>query len=95
MAVTVTQKDTKEAGGAVPSHKRRMQSIREEAMYCVVQAVYPPPHTHTYTLLAFPNNQVLTGHSRAFESPCQCPSWSAVRFKFGFSVWKKKKKVAI
>ena len=49
MAVTVTQKDTKEAGGAVPSHKRRrMQSIREEAMYCVVQAVYPHTHTRTH-----------------------------------------------
>ena len=50
-------------------------------------------HTHTCTLLAFPDSQVLSGLSRIFESPCQCPSYSAVRFKFSFrsSLWKKKK----
>lgn len=67
VAVTVTQKDTKESGWAVPPHhRRRVRSIKKEARDSVVQACVPAcvcshtqTHTHKHTM-PFPDSQVLT-----------------------------------
>ena len=100
MADTVTQKDTKEGGGPSPHIReegRRASGKRPHAVWsrlCIPTRTHTHTHTHTCRLLAFPDSQVLSGHSRVFQSPCQCPSYSAVRFKFSFrfSLWEKKKK---
>lgn len=47
---------------------------------------------HTHPWLALTARQCLTGQSRAFESPCWCPSYSAIRVKCSFRLclWKRK-----